>query len=148
MSDGNRFELPIGTTALRTVVIRHNLPDGSHHFDWMIARDETAKNPLITFRMNDRVDNLPDDDSSPAQRISDHRPEYLEYEGPVSGNRGHVQRARTGLVHHVTRHDAPGLQWMLDLLWNPEIPGDSPSAQQLVLEAQKDAVWLVFCVNK
>jgi len=30
--------------------------------------------------------------SQEAERLADHRPAYLDYEGPVSGNRGHVER--------------------------------------------------------
>jgi hypothetical protein len=32
----------------------------------------------------------------PAEPIADHRPHYLDYEGPVSGGRGTVQRWDTG----------------------------------------------------
>ena len=31
-----------------------------------------------------------------AEALADHRPEYLEYEGPVSGGRGHVRRWDAG----------------------------------------------------
>lgn len=32
-----------------------------------------------------------------AQRLADHRLAYLDYEGPVSGNRGHVRRIDAGV---------------------------------------------------
>jgi len=38
-----------------------------------------------------------------AVRIGDHRLHYLDYEGPVSGNRGQVRRADRGSVRHETR---------------------------------------------
>ena len=34
----------------------------------------------------------------PARRIGDHRTAYLTYEGPISGNRGHVRRIDSGTV--------------------------------------------------
>ena len=33
-----------------------------------------------------------------ATRMPDHRYEYLDYEGPVSGNRGYVQRVHCGIL--------------------------------------------------
>jgi hypothetical protein len=75
-----------------TVLLRHDLPDGSHHFDWMLARDDHG--PLLTFRL-DRDIGL---DPGPFQAapIGDHRRVYLEREGPVSGNRGTVSRIACG----------------------------------------------------
>lgn len=77
---------------LPTVLLRHDLPDGSHHFDWMLARDDD--DPLLTFRL-DRDISL---DSAPfeGEALAPHRRAYLEYEGEVSGNRGVVRRVATG----------------------------------------------------
>jgi hypothetical protein len=38
-----------------------------------------------------------------AQRVADHRPAYLDYEGPVSGNRGSVRRYDRGMFAWVER---------------------------------------------
>lgn len=75
-----------------TVLLRHDLPDGTHHFDWMLARDEHG--PLLTFRV-DRDFSL---DSEPfeAEPIGDHRRAYLEYQGSISGGRGSVVRVAKG----------------------------------------------------
>lgn len=35
--------------------------------------------------------------ATPARRLPDHRREYLNYEGPVSGGRGSVRRVEGGL---------------------------------------------------
>ncbi|HVT29674.1 MAG TPA: hypothetical protein VHE81_16775 [Lacipirellulaceae bacterium] len=40
-----------------------------------------------------------DDDSVPAVQLGDHRRDYLELEGPLSGNRGAVQRMNSGTYH-------------------------------------------------
>lgn len=73
-------------------LLLHELPDGSSHFDWMLARDETG--PLVTFRVADRIDlGVP---AFAATRLADHRRIYLTYEGEVSGGRGRVRRVAQG----------------------------------------------------
>lgn len=85
---------------LPTVLLRHDLPDGAHHFDWMLARDDNGL--LMTFRL-DRDISL---DTNPFEGdlLADHRRAYLEYEGEISGNRGVVIRVSTGLctIHTCT----------------------------------------------
>lgn len=76
----------------RAVLLRHDLPDGSSHYDWMIER---AGNALITFRTSARVDQG-GVGGFEAERIDDHRGAYVTYEGPVSGGRGTVSRVATG----------------------------------------------------
>ena len=77
----------------RAVLLRHVLPDGSEHFDWLFER--ATGSGLLAFRVNERLD-LGDTASLLAERIADHRAEYLTYEGPVSGDRGHVKRLAAG----------------------------------------------------
>lgn len=81
----------------RTVLLRHELRDGSSHFDWMIEPPEGdhGASGLITFRITDRIDRG-DVVEFLAQRIGDHRAAYLDYEGPVSGDRGQVRRVAAG----------------------------------------------------
>ncbi len=75
------------------VLLLHELPDGSSHYDWMIQRP--GKGPLITFRIGARIDQ-----GTPhhfqGKRLPDHRPDYLSYEGEVSGKRGTVTRLSDG----------------------------------------------------
>ena len=79
----------------RTVLLRHELPDGSAHYDWMIQREGENPGELITFRVRERIDGGGVGAFS-AERVGDHRGAYLEYEGPVSGGRGTVRRVATG----------------------------------------------------
>jgi len=80
----------------RTAVLKHSLPDGSWHYDWLIQTDERAESPVLTFRTgHDRPDLS---GSFVAERIGEHRSAYLAYEGPVSGNRGEVERVVEGEV--------------------------------------------------
>lgn len=75
-----------------TVLLRHDLPDGTHHFDWLLQRDDVG--PLVTFRL-DRDMSL-SDGAFEGDPLPDHRRIYLTYEGPVSGNRGSVRRVAQG----------------------------------------------------
>ena len=76
------------------VLLRHETPDGGHHFDWMLSRADTDS-PLVTFRATDRID-LEWRDSMTLERIADHRQEYLRFEGELAGGRGSVARLAQG----------------------------------------------------
>lgn len=78
----------------RAVLLRHVVPDGTEHFDWLFERAPGAGG-LLAFRVMERLD-LADVAMFIAERIGDHRREYLAYEGPVSGNRGEVRRLAEG----------------------------------------------------
>lgn len=75
-----------------TVLLRHTLPDGSFHFDWMLARDGVG--PLLTFRLEQDISE--GSDGFTGKHLPDHRRVYLEYEGPISGDRGRVDRVAHG----------------------------------------------------
>lgn len=87
------------TLPRRTVLLRHDLPDGSHHFDWMLETD--ANGPLVTFRLDRDISQ----DAGPfvAEPLGDHRRRYLDYEGPISGDRGSVTRIAEGRCDLVSR---------------------------------------------
>ena len=74
----------------RFVILLHCLDNGEH-WDLMIecgvalATWQLARNPLA-----------PGTWPIPARRIGDHRKAYLEYEGPLSRNRGSVTRIESG----------------------------------------------------
>ncbi|MEQ8316033.1 MAG: hypothetical protein RIE77_09175 [Phycisphaerales bacterium] len=89
------------TLPRRTVVLRHDLPDGSHHFDWMLETD--ADGPLLTFRLDRDISQ--DSDSFVAEPIGDHRRRYLDYEGPISGDRGSVTRIAEGRCDVISHRD-------------------------------------------
>jgi hypothetical protein len=79
----------------RAVLLRHELPDGSFHYDWMVQRAGGPDRPLVAFRVAGRIDS----GSVPAfvaASLGDHRSAYLDYEGPVSANRGRVERVVRG----------------------------------------------------
>jgi hypothetical protein len=74
---------------LHYVLLRH---DGvpSPHFDLLI--DISPGAPLLAFRCDDWPP------TSPIARQPDHRRIYLDYEGPISNNRGQVRQAAQGTL--------------------------------------------------
>lgn len=77
-------------SALRFVILHHTL-HGGEHWDLMLERDGM----LATWQLLGEptgINALP----IPARRIGDHRIAFLEYEGPISGDRGRVTRYDSG----------------------------------------------------
>ena len=76
----------------RFVILRHELPPGSDrgsHFDLMLE----VGGALRTWSLPE----LPAVGKVfQAEALADHRLAYLDYEGPVSGNRGSVSRVEEG----------------------------------------------------
>ncbi|GIW82916.1 MAG: hypothetical protein KatS3mg105_4723 [Gemmatales bacterium] len=78
----------------RFAILEHDHPH--RHWDLMLE----AKGMLRTWRLE-----APPEERRPfvAEPIADHRLVYLEYEGPVSGNRGTV-----------SRWDGGAMEWLVD----------------------------------
>ena len=74
----------------RFVVLRHTDRQGTH-FDLMIDQ----KDGLATWKFTAPPEQAPRG-PLPCTRIADHRRTYLDYEGPVSGDRGGVVRHDAG----------------------------------------------------
>ncbi|MAY75045.1 MAG: hypothetical protein CMJ31_10085 [Phycisphaerae bacterium] len=73
------------------VLLRHILPDGGWHLDWLIERPDTStEHRLLSFRTE--VDPIEAEGPFEATAMPDHRAAYLEFEGEVSGGRGTVTR--------------------------------------------------------
>lgn len=88
-----RVEVRSGVDAEESTrfVVLHHKGHGDPHWDLMIERGgflETWRLPLP----RPVADSL----AGPAERIGDHRPAYLDYEGPIGGGRGDVQRLAGG----------------------------------------------------
>ncbi len=115
------------------VILHHTLPDGSSHWDLCLDQGEN----LATWQLledpagfaSDRIVEIP------ARRIADHRREYLDYQGPISGGRGHVTRIDRGSFRTSVRR--PDL-WRIQiegciLIGNYEIVSGDDSGQRCVL---------------
>ncbi len=84
-----------------SVILIHNLPDGSSHFDWLVDRPELqSEHRLLAFRCQHRPDSTDHSDFQ-AIKLPNHRAIYLTYEGQISNNRGTVQRLEAGKVVHL-----------------------------------------------
>lgn len=79
------------------MLLRHEMPDGSWHYDWMLEWDGAPdpERALVAFRVSVRPDERVGL-SFDAERIGAHRRLYLEYEGAVTGGRGRVVRVARG----------------------------------------------------
>lgn len=121
-------------TGRPTVQLRHRLPDGSEHVDWLIAQDPRGALPLLSFRVARRIDDLREGEAVGAERLAEHRPMYLSYEGPISGDRGEVERLCGGTV--VLQRRRPG-SWELQIQWRPG------ASQRLRLDEDRDGRWSI-----
>ena len=76
------------------VLLHHKISDKEH---WDLCLD--LGEVLATWRVLSDPRVRPDktDAGWPAQRIQDHRRAFLEYEGPLSGDRGDVRRVDRGV---------------------------------------------------
>jgi len=129
-----------------TVLLRHDLPDGSSHVDWMLGQDAAGEAPLVTFRLDERVDRMvAGGPPITAERIGDHRPVYLDYEGPIAPrepggpSRGRVTRLARGTIEAWTR-DHDDRVWSIDVLWTTN---GAPARQRLVARHRADAQWTI-----
>jgi hypothetical protein len=135
--------LGLGEPPLATVLLGHELPDGSHHIDWMLARDSKNEQPMASFRVAKRLDAMAVDETLEAVRIQDHRPAYLEYEGEVSGNRGFVRRVCRGVITRWSEVSPGKLE--LEVHWSAGLQQNL--VQHLALQAENPSQWLVNCVS-
>mgnify|MGYP001473011401 CR=1 FL=1 len=93
---GDPHPAPQPAPPARWVLLRHELPDSSWHFDWMLERPVTRLDRrLLTFRLEQRPDFAPGARFT-GLRLGDHRAAYLDFEGEVSGGRGRVRRVDAG----------------------------------------------------
>ncbi len=67
--------------------------------DWHVASSRTSA-------VHPNSPSLAVDNTVAAMQLSDHRRDYLELEGPLSGDRGSVVRVAAGTYH--SEHEAPG----------------------------------------
>ncbi len=87
---------------MRTTLLKHVLPDGSWHVDWLIEVAPGQAPRIPTFRLADRPDRE-GVHGFDARHLPDHRRLYMDYAGPISpcpnlGDRGRVEPLATGPV--------------------------------------------------
>ena len=76
------------------------------HWDLLLELD---KGELLTWQISSLPDlkSLTQSLEIPAKRLKNHRSVYLDYEGPISGNRGSVQRLASGVYKAVFAPSSP-----------------------------------------
>jgi hypothetical protein len=82
------------TTHPLRFAILHHTGYGPAHYDLLLER--SPRSPLVAFRLPV----WPITHRTRITPLKDHRREYLEYEGPVSGDRGQVRRVAEGTCAH------------------------------------------------
>jgi hypothetical protein len=98
----------------RFVILEHDYPE--LHWDFMLECGEV----LRTWRLAA----LPQEGQPVSARASfDHRPLYLDYEGPVSGNRGRVKRWDGGTFQWVIPESGEPEKEILVLLKGDRVQG-------------------------
>ena len=100
---------------MRTVQLQHDLPDGSSHVDWMLQSPDDPSGKLVSIRLETRLEGIENGASIPGIRLDNHRAAYLDYEGPVSNNRGHVHRLEQGSI---LQWVCNGDEWWITLKWS------------------------------
>jgi hypothetical protein len=85
----------------RFVVLRHELPPNAprgSHYDLMLEQEGVLRTWAC--------EQLPAaGEPTAAERLADHRLAYLEFEGPVSGDRGSVTRVAAGTYELLAEDD-------------------------------------------
>lgn len=84
-------------------------PPADRHWDLLVDTAGSERVPTWRLALNPLAAAGP----IPAERLPDHRRLYLEYEGPLSGGRGRVQRVDHGAAR-VARLDGDELTAELD----------------------------------
>lgn len=91
--------------------------------DWRVSQEQTAA-------MYADCPPIGEENSVRAERLGDHRLDYLDKEGPLSGDRGHVRRVERGTYE--SEAESPG-RWQVTLVghnWRGRV-----LLQQIALEA-------------
>ncbi len=92
------------STPNRFVVLRHDSPAGVH-FDFMLDVGDALKTWSLSQPPQPGLEIA-------ATPLADHRRAYLDYEGPVSNDRGSVIRCDAGAYITIRQTDS---EWVLDI---------------------------------
>jgi hypothetical protein len=114
------------------VILRHDSPRGVH-FDFMIEIAGTLKTWALPHPPDLGVE-------MQCEALPDHRLAYLDYEGPVSGQRGSVTRWDRGTC---TIHRQSDSQWVVELA-GEKLTGEAT----LCRSADHPSQWAFSLANK
>ena len=77
------------------VLLQHNTTENQYHWDFLFEEPEGCMTFSVAQESAEEARKTGVLGCT-AKRLADHRRKYLDYEGPVSGNRGTVQRIDDG----------------------------------------------------
>ena len=124
---------------LRFVVLYHDCPDGHprpSHWDFMLEEIKAAT--LRTWA----VERAPHEPGPlVAESLGGHRLEYLEYEGPISGGRGHVRAYDRGTYELICEDDRQIVvhlhgEKLIGTAFLEQIAGDNAPSWTFTFEAE------------
>jgi len=117
---------------MRRFVLHKHSDYGPTHWDLML---ETGDG-LATWRVSvDLLGELPDGERVDAIRIHDHRKAYLDYSGPVSGDRGRVDLQDSGSLSVLSESDD---------LWTFELRGSALGGKfELRRVSEESGAWIL-----
>ncbi len=98
----------------------------------MLAVDDPAIKRLRTWRVALRPDEVPPGEEIAIEPLADHRPAYLDYEGPVGDDRGVVAHVRSGWWTPSSDIEPTAEHLLLSVHWD----GD-PAPQQWSIRYQQ-----------
>ena len=113
----------------RFVLLEHQW--NGTHYDFMLEIDGTLRTWSLVAPISPGVDVA-------ARALPEHRPAYLDYEGPISGDRGRVRRLDRGT--YVTR------TWEIDRI-EVELKGDQLNGTLRLARAERE-VWSLRFGNR
>ncbi|MFN9876929.1 MAG: hypothetical protein ACK557_00505 [Planctomycetota bacterium] len=126
---------------LRFAVLHHRLPpaaERSDHFDLLLE----WRGALLTWELPIRP--LLIDQTTAARRLPDHRLVYLDYSGPLTENRGHVQLVDTGFLTWIQTPDAALESWTATLTQPAAVTQPAPRwCLSLASPAPQRTDWVV-----
>ena len=115
----------------RFVILRHESPQGVH-FDFMLEVGDALK----TWALPDVPQAGVEMD---CKALADHRLAYLDYEGPIAGDRGVVTRWDCG-TYTIERQD--------DEEWAVTLAGAQLAGQVTLRRAADDSTWWRFSLAR
>ena len=131
---GENMAAPTKESPYPTVVLQHELPDGTTHFDWLLGTEPKGEKPLISFRSKVRPDQIDENGWIDLESRPDHRPDYLQIEGTIDSDRGVITLLAKGEIF-LWREIPSG--------WNMMVSWEDDTVTEFEIVTVKDSV--LFC---
>jgi hypothetical protein len=108
----------------RFVILQHDCPEGPH-YDFMVEVEGSLRTWSLSEPPTPGVE-------CPCRLLADHRLAYLDYEGPISGDRGSVTRWDRGTCQ---------IRQKSDRQWTVRLAGERLAGDATVRRATAEGQW-------